>query len=77
MPSLQYLIPYRYNDQFEVKSISGYYVASVQTPSTLSTSVEQMYNLMLEEMTVECKDSPGIKTGFIGEVGSTWPIHGV
>ncbi|XP_046433896.1 phosphotriesterase-related protein isoform X1 [Neodiprion virginianus] len=54
---------------------TGHYVASTQTEATLNTSVEEMYDLILKEMTVECEGSPGVKAGFIGEVGSTWPIH--
>ncbi|XP_020712063.2 phosphotriesterase-related protein [Athalia rosae] len=53
---------------------TGYYVASTQAQSTLGMTKEQMYNLMLREMTLECEGSPGVKTGFIGEVGSSWPI---
>lgn len=35
-----------------------------------------MYDIMLKEMTVGCEQCPDVKTGFIGEVGSTWPIEG-
>lgn len=54
---------------------TGYYVAAVQNPATLNLSVEDMYNLMVKEMTEGCEENPNIKTGFIGEVGSTWPIE--
>ncbi|KAF3427597.1 hypothetical protein E2986_13417 [Frieseomelitta varia] len=33
-----------------------------------------MYDVMLKEMTIGCEDYPDVKTGFIGEVGSAWPI---
>lgn len=55
---------------------SGYYVASAQSASTLGTSKEEMYNLMHEELETGCAECPDAKAGFIGEVGSTWPIEG-
>lgn len=57
---------------------TGYYVASVQTESTLNTTKEKMYNLMYRELKESCIDCPKelqVKAGFIGEVGSTWPIE--
>lgn len=54
---------------------TGYYVAATQSASDLALSKEEMYNVMLKEMTTGCKDSPDVKTGFVGEVGSTWPIE--
>ncbi|XP_076246740.1 phosphotriesterase-related protein [Calliopsis andreniformis] len=54
---------------------TGYYVAATQTASNLGLSKEEMYNVMLKEMTIGCDESPDVKTGFIGEVGSTWPIE--
>ncbi|EZA62026.1 hypothetical protein DMN91_008164 [Ooceraea biroi] len=54
---------------------TGYYVASTQSASTLSTSKEEMYNLMYKELQTGCEECPDVKAGFIGEVGSTWPIE--
>ncbi|XP_070167606.1 phosphotriesterase-related protein-like isoform X1 [Polyergus mexicanus] len=57
---------------------TGYYVASTQTASTLNITKEEMYNLMyreLEESCVGCPNGLEVKAGFIGEVGSTWPIE--
>lgn len=54
---------------------TGYYVASAQSASTLGTSKEEMYNLMHEELETGCAECPDVKAGFIGEVGSTWPIE--
>lgn len=54
---------------------TGYYVAETQSASVLNLSKEQMYDVMMKEMTVGCDQSPDVKTGFIGEVGSTWPIE--
>ncbi|XP_078038784.1 phosphotriesterase-related protein [Augochlora pura] len=54
---------------------TGYYVAATQSASDLALSKEEMYNVMLKEMTTGCEDSPDVKTGFVGEVGSTWPIE--
>ncbi|KAG7198950.1 hypothetical protein KM043_015913 [Ampulex compressa] len=54
---------------------TGYYVAACQAQSNLSLTKEQMYDLILKEMTVGCEECPDVKTGFIGEVGSAWPIQ--
>ncbi|XP_032689979.1 phosphotriesterase-related protein [Odontomachus brunneus] len=53
---------------------TGYYVASVQNASTLKMTKEEMYNVMCTELQKGCIDYPKIKAGFIGEVGSSWPI---
>ncbi|XP_076661720.1 phosphotriesterase-related protein isoform X2 [Halictus rubicundus] len=55
---------------------TGYYVAATQSEINLCLSKEEMYDTMLKEMTIGCEDCPDVKTGFIGEVGSTWPIEG-
>jgi hypothetical protein len=31
---------------------------------------------MLRELAIGCIDYPDVKCGFIGEVGSGWPLHG-
>ncbi|XP_014472895.1 PREDICTED: phosphotriesterase-related protein [Dinoponera quadriceps] len=53
---------------------TGYYVANVQDVSTLKMTEEEMYNMMRTELQEGCIDYPKIKAGFIGEVGSSWPI---
>lgn len=52
--------------------LKGYYVSATQTKQDLLK--EDMYDVMLKEMTIGCEEYPDVKTGFIGEVGSTWPI---
>ena len=54
----------------------GHYISLVQPPSVLTLSQEDMCNLMLRELTAGCVDYPDVKCGFIGEVGSGWPLHG-
>lgn len=54
---------------------TGHYVAVMQKPSTLSMTKEEMYNLMYKELQEGCTEYPEVKAGFIGEVGSTWPIE--
>ncbi|XP_076638671.1 phosphotriesterase-related protein [Colletes latitarsis] len=54
---------------------TGYYVAATQSASELRLSKEEMYNVMLREMTIGCIECPDVRTGFIGEVGSTWPFE--
>lgn len=58
---------------------TGHYVHDVQEPHDLAMSVEQMVELYRTEMTVGCEvagETERVKCGFIGEVGSVWPIHG-
>lgn len=54
---------------------TGHYVAESQSPATLNLSVEDMYNLIVKEITEGCEECPNIKAGFIGEVGSSWPME--
>lgn len=55
--------------------MKGYYVSATQTNENLSK--EEMYDVILKEMTIGCEESPDVKAGFIGEIGSTWPITGI
>ncbi|XP_066995883.2 phosphotriesterase-related protein [Anabrus simplex] len=54
---------------------TGYYVSSVQPPSVLRMSREDMCQLMYSELCHGCDDVVDVKCGFIGEVGSGWPLH--
>lgn len=54
---------------------TGHYVALTQNEDCLAGSVEQMYNLVTREINEGCIEDPKVKTGFIGEVGSSWPIE--
>ncbi|XP_015587730.1 phosphotriesterase-related protein isoform X2 [Cephus cinctus] len=53
---------------------TGHYVSLTQSKSALSASKEEMYDLIMQEMTIGCNGNPEVKAGFIGEVGSAWPI---
>lgn len=53
---------------------TGFYVTSTQKESTLKLSVEQMEEIIRKDMTEGCIEEPSVKCGFIGEVGSSWPI---
>ncbi|XP_046396803.1 phosphotriesterase-related protein [Ischnura elegans] len=53
---------------------TGFYVSSVQKEDVLKLSVEQMGNIIRKEMLEGCSEDPSVKCGFIGEVGSSWPI---
>ncbi|XP_012284911.1 phosphotriesterase-related protein [Orussus abietinus] len=53
---------------------TGYYVALTQTRNVLSLGQEKMFDFMRKEMTEGCIESPDVKAGFVGEVGSSWPI---
>lgn len=50
---------------------TGHYLELVQDPSTLAMSHEALYDLYLKDLT---EGEEGVKCGFIGEVGSVWPI---
>lgn len=54
----------------------GFYVSAVQTKSVLNKSVEEMCNDMRNELQNGCLEYESVKCGFIGEVGSSWPIDG-
>ncbi|XP_071451964.1 phosphotriesterase-related protein [Hetaerina americana] len=53
---------------------TGFYVSSVQKENILKLSVEEMGSLIRKEMLEGCAEDPSVKCGFIGEVGSSWPI---
>jgi len=58
---------------------TGHYVAAAQTPDTLALSIEQLSDLYTKEI-ISGVDERGdgkkiIKCGFIGEVGSNWPLN--
>lgn len=57
-------------------TFSGHYVAVTQSEESLSNSEEQIMNIMIKEMTEGCAESMDVKAGFIGEIGSAWPIVG-
>uniref|UniRef100_A0A1L8DCT3 Uncharacterized protein n=1 Tax=Nyssomyia neivai TaxID=330878 RepID=A0A1L8DCT3_9DIPT len=56
---------------------TGHYVASMQSTSTLALTVEQLTDMYSKEIIsgVDVNPSLNIKCGFIGEVGSGWPLH--
>lgn len=53
---------------------TGHYIAAMQDFSTLAKSIEELSDLYRSELVDG--DADGIKCGFIGEVGSGWPLHG-
>lgn len=55
---------------------TGHYVNNVQPAAVLAMRVEEMTDLYTRELTAGCEGAPTVRCGFIGEVGSTWPIHG-
>ncbi|XP_014206776.1 phosphotriesterase-related protein [Copidosoma floridanum] len=54
---------------------TGHYVALTQNDSVLKSTEEQLYDVAMKELTVGCDEDPSVKAGFIGEVGSSWPIE--
>lgn len=61
---------------------TGHYIESAQRASDLSVSLEALSDLYTKELvagvdvSISQNGSDIIKCGFIGEVGSTWPITG-
>lgn len=57
---------------------TGHYVSALQKPETLNMTVEEMTDLYSKEIItgVEIDGKKVVKCGFIGEVGSAWPLHG-
>ncbi|XP_050665888.1 phosphotriesterase-related protein isoform X3 [Leptidea sinapis] len=53
---------------------TGHYIADVQNDTILDIRTEDLYNLMLTELTEGCIDNPIVKAGFVGEIASVWPI---
>lgn len=60
---------------------TGHYVHSTQTEAELRMTLEEMVELYTRELTVGCQPAvegdETVRCGFIGEVGSVWPIHGM
>ncbi|XP_055698422.1 phosphotriesterase-related protein [Phlebotomus papatasi] len=56
---------------------TGHYVASLQTASTQAMTVEQLTDMYSKEIIsgIDVNPNLNIKCGFIGEVGSGWPLH--
>uniref|UniRef100_A0A069DT59 Uncharacterized protein n=1 Tax=Panstrongylus megistus TaxID=65343 RepID=A0A069DT59_9HEMI len=54
---------------------TGHYVAGVQNNNTLNETTEQIYKTMLKDLTDGYEEDNSVKAGFIGEVGSSWPMH--
>ncbi|XP_012217683.1 phosphotriesterase-related protein-like isoform X2 [Linepithema humile] len=83
---LKKLQDYSVKCEINIIAGTGYYTASVQNNSNLNLTHEEMYNKLLNDLTNEIEGEESfkigdsnnnlkIKAGFIGEVGSNWPIH--
>ncbi|MBN1855430.1 MAG: hypothetical protein JW846_00580 [Dehalococcoidia bacterium] len=53
---------------------SGYYTANSLKPAVFSKSVDEMADEIVADITVGI-GSTGIKSGLIGEIGTSWPLH--
>lgn len=75
--NLPFLVEVARSTGVHVVAGTGHYVYNTHEPDVLSLSVEQMVSVYRTELTEGCAGSGGdVKCGFIGEVGSGWPIHG-
>ncbi|XP_032520598.2 phosphotriesterase-related protein [Danaus plexippus] len=54
---------------------TGFYIEDVQEHQTINYKVEDMYNHMIQELTNGCVGYPEVKSGFMGEIASVWPIR--
>lgn len=78
--NLPFLVEVARRTGVHVVAGTGHYVYNTQEPGELQKSVEEMVELYRRELTVGCAamgTSETVKCGFIGEVGSGWPIHGI
>nr|XP_012225467.1 PREDICTED: phosphotriesterase-related protein-like [Linepithema humile] len=75
--SLQFVKLYSQTTGINILVGTGYYTAMTQSTSELSMTWLEMYDKMMSEFVYGIKDSNciGIYPAFIGEVGSSWPIH--
>lgn len=77
--NLPFLVEVARRTGVHVVAGTGHYVYNTQEPGELLKSVEEMVELYRRELTVGCTAEgtiEAVKCGFIGEVGSGWPIHG-
>uniref|UniRef100_A0A2P2I146 Phosphotriesterase-related protein n=2 Tax=Hirondellea gigas TaxID=1518452 RepID=A0A2P2I146_9CRUS len=54
---------------------TGYYVSGSQSSSTLNSTVEELCNTIVKDMTQGCDDDPTVRCGLLGEVGCSWPLE--
>lgn len=56
---------------------TGHYVHALQSPETLNMGIEKLTDMYSKDIITGCEvEGKGmVKCGFIGEVGSSWPIH--
>ncbi|KAL0822243.1 hypothetical protein ABMA28_004370 [Loxostege sticticalis] len=54
---------------------TGFYIADMQAADNLHGTTEELFNHMLQELTVGCVEEPDIKAGFMGEIASVWPLR--
>lgn len=52
-------------------------MANFQTASTLALSEEELVTLYRKELCEGTIEDPQVRCGFIGEVGSDWPLQGM
>ena len=53
---------------------TGFYVAPLQPPERLALSLDEMYAQIRTELT-QGIDGTGVRAGFVGEVGMSWPVR--
>lgn len=78
--NLSFLLQVARETGVHVVAGTGHYVHNVQQPTDLRLTVEQMAEMYRTEMRTGCDvdgETDRVKCGFIGEVGSVWPIHGI
>ena len=53
---------------------AGYYVADAHPPEVARMSEQELIERIVRDV-VEGADGTGLKSGIIGEIGLTWPVH--
>lgn len=76
---LSFMVEVSKNTGVNIIAGTGHYINSVQQENTLNMTIEQLADLYSKELIngVEIGDKEMVKCGFIGEVGSVWPINGM
>lgn len=55
---------------------TGYYVAASHQAAMFIEPVEKLADVMRSEILDGCAEAPDIRCGLIGEIGTSWPLHG-
>ncbi|XP_055906658.1 phosphotriesterase-related protein-like [Eupeodes corollae] len=75
--NLEFMVDIQKTTGVNIVAGTGHYLHNHQTPDDLAMTVEEMTNLYTKEIVtgIDVENVGPVKCGFIGEVGSDYPIH--